>query len=265
MQLETQLGEQAQIGVAIYQPQTADLWSYRGDERFPLTSTFKTLACAKVLSDVEQGKLSLTDSMTITPQQVLDYAPVTKNYIGKEFSLNQACEAALTMSDNTAANQILTQIGGPKALTQYLQSIDDEVTRLDRYEPELNQARDGDPRDTTTPKAITLSLSKIILGDSLTPASRAQLIDWMEANKVADPLMRQVLPQGWRIADRSGAGGFGARSMTAIVWPSHSDAFILSVYIKNTNKNMDIRNSVIREISQKTINLIQKTPSEETQ
>ncbi|WP_261589484.1 serine hydrolase, partial [Escherichia coli] len=48
------------------------------------------------------------------------------------------CNSA-TMSDNTAANLLLTTIGGPKELTAFLHNMGDHVTRLDRWEPELNE------------------------------------------------------------------------------------------------------------------------------
>lgn len=257
--LEKDLGDNSHIGVSIYQVENRHqheskiIMSYRGDERFPLTSTFKTFACAKALLEVQRGNLQLTDSLRMESNKILSYAPIAKDYVGQPFSLAKACEAALTMSDNSAANQVLEQIGGPQSLTKFFTQIGDTTSRLDRIEPELNQAIEGDLRDTTTPNAVTLSLSKIIFGDVLSMNSKQQLIDWMKANQVAFPLIRAVLPQGWQVADRSGAGGFGARSLTAIVWPIDQKPFILSIYIKNTTQNMARRNQVIRDISQAII------------
>ncbi|MDF5366668.1 class A beta-lactamase, partial [Vibrio parahaemolyticus] len=39
----------SRIGVSVWDTQADERWDYRGDERFPLMSTFKTLACAKML------------------------------------------------------------------------------------------------------------------------------------------------------------------------------------------------------------------------
>ncbi len=87
-----------------------------------------------------------------------------------------------------------------------MHNMGDHVTRLDRWEPELNEAIPNDERDTTMPAAMAATLRKLITGELLTLASRQQLIDWMEADKVAGPLLRSVLPAGWFIADKSGAG-----------------------------------------------------------
>ncbi len=72
-------------------------------------------------------------------------------------TVRELCSAAITMSDNTAANLFLTTIGGPKELTAFAQH-GDRVTRLDRWEPELNEAIPNDERDTTMPAAMATTL-----------------------------------------------------------------------------------------------------------
>ena len=96
----------------------------------------------------------------------------------------------------------------------------DHVTRLDRWEPELNEAIPNDERDTTMPAAMATTLRKLLTGELLTLASRQQLIDWMEADKVAGPLLRSALPAGWFIADKSGAGERGSRGIIAAPVPN---------------------------------------------
>ena len=80
-------------------------------------------------------------------------------------TLADLCAAAIDWSDNTAANLILNEIGGPAGLTAFARSLGDETTRLDRNEPTLNEAAPGDPRDTTTPLAMARDLEAVLLGD----------------------------------------------------------------------------------------------------
>ncbi len=162
----------ARIGVSIYDVAANKLWSYNGNTRFPLMSTFKVLACAKLLADVEKGLQSFDTSTVITANSLITWSPITKNLVGEKMSLKQACSAAMIMSDNTAANIVLNGIKGPKALTQFMRSIGDEVTRLDRIEPDLNEALDGDKRDTTTANAMVKSLHTLLFGDVLSQASK---------------------------------------------------------------------------------------------
>lgn len=245
----------ARIGVSIYDVIDNKLWSYNGDNRFPLMSTFKTLACAKLLADVEKGLQSFDISTVITTSSLIAWSPITKKQIGESISLKQACSAAMIMSDNTATNIVLTGIKGPKALTQFMRSIGDEVTRLDRIEPDLNEAIDGDKRDTTTPNAMAKSLHTLLFGDVLSQASKVQLKQWMIDNKVTGSLLRSVLPKGWSIADRSGAGGFGSRGVTAIVWSDKQTPIIISIYLTQTDASFAQRNKAIADIGKEIFNV----------
>jgi beta-lactamase class A len=245
-QVEIELG--ALVGVSIFDSKNKELWEYNGGQRFPLMSTFKALACAKLLADVDAGEASLASTVLIEKNSLITYSPVTENYVGKEFTLADACGAALHMSDNTAANIILANIGGPEGLTKFMRSIGDDVTRLDRIEPQLNEAMHGDLRDTTSATAMTQNLNRLLFGDVLSNESRNQLKIWMSGNRVSDSLLRSVLPDGWSIADRSGAGGFGSRGITAAVWSDEHPPLIVSIYLTQTEASSERRNKAIAEI-----------------
>jgi beta-lactamase class A len=238
----------ARIGVSIYDVVGKKLWSYNGNDHFPLMSTFKTLACAKLLSDVENGLQSFDTSSVITTNSLIVWSPITEKLVGENMSLKEACSATMIMSDNTAANIVLSGIKGPKSLTQFMRSIGDKVTRLDRIEPDLNEALDGDKRDTTTPNAIVKSLHTLLFGDVLSQASKAQLKQWMIDNEVTGSLLRSVLPESWSIADRSGAGGYGSRGITAVVWSDKRTPLIISIYLTKTDASFAQRNKAIADI-----------------
>lgn len=238
----------ARIGVSIYDVTDNKLWSYNGDSRFPLMSTFKTLACAKLLVDVEKGLQSFDTSHVITENSLIAWSPITEKLIGKNMSLKEACSATMLMSDNTAANIVLSGIKGPKALTHFMRSIGDEVTRLDRIEPALNEGLTDDKRDTTTPNAMVKSLHTLLFANVLSTSSKDQLKQWMINNKVTGNLFRSILPENWSIADRSGAGGNGSRGITAVVWPDKSTPLIISIYLTQTDASFLLRNKAIVNI-----------------
>ncbi|HAY45376.1 MAG TPA: class A beta-lactamase [Gammaproteobacteria bacterium] len=248
--IENQLD--ARIGVSIYDATHNQHWHYNGDTRFPLMSTFKTFACAKLLVDVECGLQSLDTSSVITTNAIITWSPITEKLVGERISLKQACAAAMTMSDNTAANIVLTGIKGPKALTQFMRSIGDDVTRI---EPGLNEALNGDKRDTTTPNAIVKSLHLLLFGNVVSENSKALLKQWMIDNKVADSLLRSVLPKSWSIADRSGAGGSGSRGITAMVWSAERPPLMISIYITQTGAPLALRDKAIADIGEAIFNL----------
>jgi len=141
------------------------------------------------------------------------------------------CEAVLIQSDNTAANALLESIGGPPGITRFSRSIGDEVTRLDRTELALNQALDGDPRDTTSPLAMVGNLQALVLGSVLSPTSRAQLTLWMEKSQTGLDRLRQNLPPGWRAADKTGSNGEHTCGDIAVFWPPEKSPVIVAAYI----------------------------------
>ncbi|HHX8332807.1 CARB family carbenicillin-hydrolyzing class A beta-lactamase [Vibrio antiquarius] len=240
----------SRIGVSVWDTQTDERWDYRGDERFPLMSTFKTLACATMLSDMDSGKLSKNATAKVDERSIVVWSPVMDKLAGQNTRVEHACEAAMLMSDNTAANLVLNEIGGPKAVTMFLRSIGDKATRLDRLEPRLNEATPGDNRDTTTPNAMVNTLRTLIEGETLSYESRVQLKIWMQDNKVSDSLMRSVLPTGWSIADRSGAGGHGSRGINAIIWKENHRPVYISIYVTETELSLQARDQLIAQISQ---------------
>nr|6TY6_A Chain A, Beta lactamase (GNCA4-2) [synthetic construct]6TY6_B Chain B, Beta lactamase (GNCA4-2) [synthetic construct]6TY6_C Chain C, Beta lactamase (GNCA4-2) [synthetic construct] len=237
------------LGVAVLDTATGRRFGYRGDERFPMCSTFKALLAAAVLARVDQGKENLDRRITYGKEDLVDYSPVTEKHVGDGMTVAELCEAAITYSDNTAANLLLEALGGPAALTAFLRSIGDNVTRLDRWEPELNTAAPGDPRDTTTPAAMAATLRTLLLGDVLSPASRQQLVDWLIANKTGDKRLRAGLPADDRVGDKTGTGEHGTTNDIAVVWPPNRAPIFLAVYLTESQVDADARDAVIAEVA----------------
>lgn len=209
-----------------------------------MCSTFKFLAAAFVLARVDQGKEKLDRRLTYSREELAPHSPVTEKHAGGDgMTMAQLCEATITLSDNTAANLMLASFGGPAGLTAFMRSIGDPLTRLDRTEPGLNEARAGDPRDTTTPAAMVNSMQKILLGDALTPASRAQLLQWLDDNKTGGERIRAGLPKDWKVGDKTGTGENGATNDIAILRPPGRAPLLLSVYLTETKASMADRNA----------------------
>jgi len=238
----------ARIGVAVVDSESGQTWHHRGEERFPLTSTFKPLACAALLSRVDAGSESLSRAVEVRQEELVTYSPFTQDFVGSSITLADACEAAITLSDNTAGNLLLAAIGGPAGLTAFLRKSGDQYTRLDRTEPDLNEATPNDPRDTTTPIAMVHTLKALLQGGALSDTQAQRLESWMIADRVADALFRSRLPAGWSIADKPGAGGHGSRALIAVLYPPDRAAVFAAVYVTETEASFAARNSAIADI-----------------
>ncbi len=179
--IEARIG--GRIGVTALDTGNSRRLDYRQDERFPMCSTFKFLAVAAVLKRVDEKQEKLERFVPYGAKEILEYAPVTKEHLKDGgMTLDALCVAAIEQSDNTAGNLLLNAIGGPAGLTNFVRTLGDRVTRLDRIEPELNSAIPGDERDTTTPAAICSDMRRLLLGDALSETSRRQLEDWLQRN-----------------------------------------------------------------------------------
>lgn len=237
------------LGVAILDTATGRRINHRGEERFPMCSTFKWLLAAQVLARVDRGEESLDRRVVFADSDLVFYSPVTEKHVGEPgMTVGELCDATVTLSDNAAGNLLLDSVGGPAGLTAFARSIGDEWTRLDRYEPELNEAIPGDPRDTTTPAAMLRTMQAVLLGDVLSPASREQLTAWLVASSTGDARLRAGLP-GWRVGDKTGTGPRGVTNDVGIAWPPGGAPVLVTVYYAGAESaTPDERNTVIADV-----------------
>lgn len=227
--IERRLG--GRIGVAALDTGSGRRFDYRGGELFAMCSTFKLLLSAAVLSRVDAGQEQLGRVLSYGEKDLQEYAPVARQHLRQGgLSVGELCAAAVSWSDNTAANLLLATLGGPAGLTRYIRGLGDGVTRLDRNEPELNTAIAGDPRDTTTPAAMLGSMRAVLLGTALSPASRGQLSAWLVANQTGARRLRAGVPADWRVGDKTGTGDNGAVNDIAILWPPGKAPVLVTAY-----------------------------------
>ncbi|MGH3387630.1 MAG: class A beta-lactamase [Actinomadura sp.] len=229
--LET--GFQGRIGAFAIDTETGRTVGYRANERFPMLSTFKAVAAAAVLSKGRENDPGLLDRRVRWRRaDLVAFSPVTGQHVDTGLTVAQLCEAAITRSDNTAGNLLLRQIGGPAGLTRYVRSLGDPVSRLDRWETELNLWRPGARRDTTAPAYIGRDLHRLTVGNALDARDRARLVGWLRANTTGDARIRAGLPETWTVGDKTGTSDrYGAANDIAIAWPPSSSApLIISIY-----------------------------------
>jgi beta-lactamase class A len=238
------------LGVCVVDVATGRRIEHRANERFAMSSTYKFLAAAFVLMRVERGEDTLGRRIHYSKDVLVPYSPVTQQHVGDDgMTLGELCEAAMTQSDNTAGNLILESFGGPPQFTRFARLLGDDVTRLDRVEPDVNEATPGDPRDTTTPGAMADNVRKIVLGDGLSPLSRDQLSTWMVANKTGDKRLRAGIPGGWRVGDKTGSGGYGDTNDIAVIWPPDRDPIIVTAYFAGSSATSDVREMVLADVA----------------
>lgn len=235
----------ATIGLWARDTGSGRILKYRPEERFALCSTFKVVLVAAVLAKSADETALLDRRITFREDQLVIYSPVTQKHIGSGMTVSELCAATLQYSDNTAANLLLEQVGGPAGLTTFARNMGDPVFRLDRNEPELNTALPNDVRDTTSPLAMGVTLQKILLGNQLPVEAKRQLQDWLKGNTTGDKRIRAGVPQGWVVGDKTGSGDYGVANDVAIIWPPGKAPWIVVIYTKRREKNSPWRDEAI--------------------
>lgn len=211
------------LGMAVLDTDTGAFAAHRGGERFALCSTFKLLLAAQILRRVDERRERLDARVHFGWGDLVEYSPRTEPHAGGEgMTVAELCEAAMVLSDNTAANLLLRRQGGPEGLTAWLRALGDAHTRLDRTEPTLNDVPPGEVRDTTTPLAMLRTTQALVLGDVLAPASRGRLQGWLLGNLTGGERLRAGMPPGWRVGEKTGTAQ-GVSNDAGVIWPAKDE------------------------------------------
>ncbi|MGW4166416.1 class A beta-lactamase [Streptomyces chartreusis] len=227
--LERQHG--ARLGVFAYNVRTRRTVTHRADELFPMCSVFKTLASAAVLRDLDRGGEFLRRRIHYTEADLPESgSDKTREHLAEGMTVAELCEVAITYSDNGAGNLLLRELGGPTAITRFARSLGDPVTRLDRWETELNSAEPWRVTDTTSPRAIGRTYGRLVLDDdALNRPDRRLLTHWLLSNTTSGKRFRAGLPKTWTVADKTGSGSYGTTNNVGVAWTPDGTPVVLSV------------------------------------
>ncbi|MEE1939855.1 class A beta-lactamase [Streptomyces sp. TRM 70361] len=219
----------ARLGVFALNPATGTTVLHRADERFAICSVWKPLAVAAVLRDRDEAFLGRR--VRYTEADLVAHSPDTgrPENLTKGMTVAELCEATVCRSDNTAGNLLLRELGGPQAVTRFCRSIGDQVTRLDRWETELNSAEPGRVTDTTSPRAVAQTYRRLITGGALDELDRRRLTGWLRENETNGRSFGAGLPADWTSADKTGAGRYGSNNDVGVAWTPDGKPVVLAV------------------------------------
>ena len=232
------------LGVGLINLESGQNWSWAGDRRFPMQSVFKAVLAAAALAEVDANRLSLAEIVTLTDKQLSPpHSPIADAWPARrDYTIEELLNAAVSDSDNTAADVLMKRIGGPGAVTAWLQAKRLDEIRIDRYERELQpdvygmasfraawkgaKAFDAaratvapsarmkamtaymvDPRDTATPRGMATFLSRLDAGEMISQPSTRRLLTLMAGLPGAADRLKAGLPPDARFAHKPGTSG----------------------------------------------------------
>lgn len=252
--LESEYG--VRLGLSVVDTGTNTTVDHRADERFPIASMFKGIACGALLQAHPLDTGYFDKVIHYTADDLVEYSPETEQHVETGMTVAELCHAAITVSDNTAGNLLLRELGGPEGFTAFVRTLGDTVTRLDRWETELNTAIPGDERDTTTAAAIAADYRALVLGTVLPAPERAQLADWLRANTTGGKRIQAGVPADWTVGDKTGTPAYGTALDVAIAWPPGREPIVLAVLSTKSERDADPSNESIAEATRLAVDAL---------
>lgn len=254
--IEKRIG--GRVGVALLAANGQLLAGHRAQEKFAMCSTFKAPLAAALMAAHERGALDQFAKITVTQKDLVPYAPFVERMIREQrmTSLYELAEKAVDYSDNAAANIILRALGGPQKLTAFFQNHGASETRLDRFEPDMNENAIGDPRDTTTPHSMANLMHHLLVKNSAGENISAVLRQWMIDSATGKARIEAGIPPGWTMGDKTGTAPSSAPAYNdvAIIWPqlksgAQDAPVLLSVYLDRPKVDGDAADAAIADIA----------------
>ncbi|MGV8929924.1 MAG: class A beta-lactamase [Brevundimonas sp.] len=233
------------LGVFAHDTGSGRRLAWRADERFVYCSTFKMFLAAATFLRVQAGQEQLDRSVPVTRADMVNHAPVTEPAIGGSLPVEILMKGAVEVSDNPAANLLLKAMGGLEPMRAFYRALGDESTTVDRFEPGMNRL-DGD-KDTITPQHSAANLHRLLVNPAtpLSPASKTLLLRWMFDSPTGVDRLKAGVPQGWRVAHKTGTGGYGPTNDIGILYPPTGAPLIIAAYYHATPEAPAARNEAV--------------------
>ena len=227
------------VGIAVIDLTTAREFTAHGRDPFPMASTVKVAVAAMYLAEVDAGRRSLGKSITLDESMRSGSDGIGKlmPFPGVTLSAGNLIELMLTVSDNTASDMLIADLGGPAAVQRWLVRNRVEGIRIDRNiarlvldnlglpmmpgrtaaqtlwaSDPLGEAQrslavaafDADPRDTAQPLAFAHFRARLDRGEILRPASRALLFGIMARCHTGGDRIPAGVPAGTPVSHKTG-------------------------------------------------------------
>ena len=239
----------ASVGVGIRHLESGREWYLEGDKPFMMGSTFKIATAVQLLTLVDQGTERLDRQVPLLPGDIFPSGSLLSERFGDPkdpgatLALRRYLELMLVLSDNSATDVVLRQIGGPAAVTARVRALGITGMRIDRTVmdiyadyvgaealppverrnldtliaritsrsqaqlAEAQRAYHASEKDRSTPKAMIELLTKIARREALSPASTEVLLSIMARDETGRQRIRRFLPAGTKTHTKTGSYG----------------------------------------------------------
>ncbi|MBB4152504.1 beta-lactamase class A [Sphingomonas jinjuensis] len=260
--------------------------------KLPQQSVSKLWVALTLLDLRDQGKARLDDPITVHQEDLtLFHQPIAylvKGAEGYQTTVGDLLTRALTHSDNTANDRLLTYVGGPAAVRSMIERKQLGGIRFgpgerllqagtagltwqqsyataggfenarSRLSPEARSAAldayVANPPDGAEPLAIADAIARLARGELLSETSTRVLLDTMGMSVTGRARLRAALPGGWQIAHKTGTGqDLGGRNAgfndVGLLTAPDGRRYAIAVMIGDTRRPIRERQQLIQGVA----------------
>lgn len=247
------------VGIGIMDLKTGETTIQHGAHKFPMQSVFKFPLAMAVLDQVDKGKLSLTQKVKITKEDLLPktHSPMKDKYPTGNVDLTVADLLSYTVSesDNITCDILFRLAGGTKVVNDYIHKLGVKNIEIVADEQEMAKGWDVQYKNFSTPGAMLQLLSAFYKGEKLSKASSDYLWKIMVAGPTGANRIKSQLPKNTIVAHKTGTSGknengiYAATNDVGIVKLPGGKDFAIVVFVSDSDADIETRELAIAKIT----------------
>jgi len=243
------------VGVSVLHLESGRAASHRGGDRFQMASVFKLPVAIAVLDAAEKGKLRLDREVEILEKDRMEVGPIYDEWKpGMRVTVARMVDVMLVDSDNTAADVLVAQLGGPSAVEKALVAKGVSGVKVSLDEKGLGAAMKKDldaiergAQNGTSPDAMAGLLVRLFRGELLSKASTDRILDSMRRCATSGRRFRAGFPKGAEVFDKTGTMRLSSNDVGIVTLPDGTHV-VLAVFARG-GRDAAARESAIASIA----------------
>jgi len=247
------------VGVAAMVLETGENLRLNANERFPMQSVVKLPIAMAVFKQIDEGKLTLDQNISVTKEDFVTSAqrsPIRDgNPKGAEIPVSELIRFAVSESDGTASDVLMRVAGGASAIQGYLDDLGIVEIEIKRSHKEFGKDWEMQYDNWASPEGSAALLDVLQNGEEMSVEHRELLLKFMSVTLTGPNRLKGLLPPGTPVAHKTGTGGTrnGITSATndiGIITLPNGSHIAIAVFVADSPANQKTRESVIAKIAQ---------------